>query len=98
MTSPTPDHWQIQEAKQRFSEMIRAVTTEGPQVITRHGEDVAVVVDIGEYRRLTRPAADLASILLGGPKLDDSTADVFAEIEAERTADFGRTVDLESGA
>jgi prevent-host-death family protein len=82
---------------QRFSEMIRAVTSEGPQVITRHGEDVAVVVDIGEYRRLTRPAVDLASILLGGPKLDDGTADVFAEIEAERKADFGRAVDLEAG-
>ena len=97
MTSPTPDHWQIQEAKQRFSEMIRAVTTEGPQVITRHGEDVAVVVDIGEYHRLTRPAMDLARILLGGPKLDDSAADVFAEIEAERKVDFGRMVDLEAG-
>ena len=97
MTSPTPDHWQIQEAKQRFSEMIRAVTTEGPQVITRHGEDVAVVVDIGEYRRLTRSAVDLTSILLGGPKLDDSAADVFAEIEADRKADFGRVVDLEAG-
>src|ERR1700757_868428 len=97
MTSPTPDHWQIQEAKQRFSEMIRAVTTEGPQVITRHGEDVAVVVDIGEYRRLARPAADLAGILLGGPKLDDAAADVFAEIEAGRKADFGREVDLEAG-
>jgi prevent-host-death family protein len=97
MTSPTPDHWQIQEAKQRFSEMIRAVTTEGPQVITRHGEDVAVVVDIGEYRRLTRPAVDLASVLLGGPKLDDNAADVLAEIEAERKADFGRVVDLETG-
>jgi prevent-host-death family protein len=97
MTSPTPDHWQIQEAKQRFSEMIRAVTTEGPQVITRHGEDVAVVVDIGEYRRLTRPAVDIANVLLGGPKLDDSAADVFAEIEAERKADFGRKVDLEAG-
>ena len=72
MTSPTSDRWQIQEAKQRFSEMIRAVTTEGPQVITRHGEDVAVVVDIGEYRKLTRPAVDLANILLGGPKFDDS--------------------------
>ena len=95
MTSPTPDHWQIQDAKQRFSEMIRAVTSEGPQVITRHGEDVAVVVDIGEYRRLTRPAVDLASVLLGGPKLDDDgAADVFAEIEAERKADFGRVVDL----
>jgi len=97
MRSPTPDHWQIQEAKQRFSEMIRAVTTEGPQVITRHGADVAVVVDIGEYRRLTRPAVDLANILLGGPKLDDSAADVFAEIEAERKADFGRVVELEAG-
>ena len=94
MTSPTPDHWQIQEAKQRFSEMIRAATSEGPQVITRHGEDVAVVVDIGEYRRLPRPVVDLAGILLGGPKLDDSAADVFTEIEAERKADFGRAVDL----
>jgi prevent-host-death family protein len=98
MTSPTKDHWQIQDAKQRFSEMIRAVTSEGPQVITRHGEDVAVVVDIGEYHRLTRPSADLASILLGGPKLDDGTDDVFTEIEAERKADFGRVGDLEAGA
>jgi prevent-host-death family protein len=97
MTSPGPDHWQIQDAKQRFSEMIRAVTSEGPQVITRHGEDVAVVVDIGEYRRLTRPSVDLVGLMLGGPKLDDGTADVFDEIEAERKADFGRVVDLEAG-
>jgi prevent-host-death family protein len=97
MTSLTPDHWQIQDAKQRFSEMIRAVTNEGPQVISRHGEDVAVVVDIDEYRKLTRPVVDLASILLGGPKLDDDTADVFAEVEAERKADLGRMVDLEAG-
>lgn len=98
MFSPTPDHWQIQDAKQRFSEMIRAVAHEGPQVITRHGEDVAVVVDIAEYRRLTRPAVDLASVLLGGPKIDDSGADVFAGIEAERKADFGRAIDLEPGS
>ena len=97
MTSSTPDHWQIQDAKQRFSEMIRAVTNEGPQVITRHGEDVAVVVDIDEYRRLTRPVMDLAGILLGGPKLDDGAADVFTEIEARRKADFGRAIDLEAG-
>jgi hypothetical protein len=58
---------------------------------------VAVVVDIGEYRRLTRPSVELAAILLGGPKLDDGTAHVFAVIEAERKANFGRTVDLEAG-
>jgi prevent-host-death family protein len=97
MTSSASDHWQIQDAKQRFSEMIRAVVSEGPQVITRHGEDVAVVVEIGEYRRLTRPSVDLAAVLLGGPKLDDGAADVFAGIEAERKADFGRVVDLEAG-
>ena len=97
MTSPTPDQWPIQDAKQRFSEMIRAVTSKGPQVITRHGEDVAVVVEISEYRRLTRPAVDLAGILLGGPKLGDGVADVFAEVEAERKADLGRAVDLEAG-
>jgi len=97
MASPAPDHWQIQDAKQRFSAMIRAVTSEGPQVITRHGEDVAVVIEIGEYHRLTGQAADLVDILLGGPKLDDSTTDVFEEVAAERRADFGRAVDLEVG-
>jgi prevent-host-death family protein len=94
MMSRSPDHWQIQDAKQRFSEMIRAVAQEGPQVISRHGEDVAVVVDIAEYRRLTRPTVDLARILLGGPKIDNVDAEVFTEIEAERKADFGRAIDL----
>lgn len=94
MTSPTPDHWQIQDAKQRFSEMIRAVASTGPQVITRHGEDVAVVIDMAEYRRLAKSVPDVAAILLGGPKLDDAAAGVFADVEAERKRDFGRPVDL----
>ena len=96
MTSPDPDHWQIQDAKQRFSEMIRAVVRDGPQVITKHGEDIAVVVDIAEYRRLTRPTVDLAGILLGGPKLDDVAAGAFTEVEAAHKADFGRVTDLEA--
>jgi prevent-host-death family protein len=98
MSSAVPDHWQIQDAKQRFSEMIRAVASGGPQVITRHGEDVAVVVGIEEYRRLTRPVSDLAGILLSGPKVDDGAVDVFAEVEAERKADYGRPAALGAGA
>jgi prevent-host-death family protein len=98
MAEPGPDHWQIQEAKQRFSEMIRAVRSQGPQVITRHGEDIAVVIDVSEFHRLTRAAVNLTDVLLGGPKVDDSVADVFAEIEAGRKADLGRPVDLESTA
>jgi len=98
MAEPLPDHWQIQEAKQRFSEMIRAVTSKGPQVITRHGEDIAIVIDVSEFHRLTRAAVNLTDVLLGGPKVDDSIIDIFAEIEAERQADLGREVDLEASA
>ena len=98
MAESLPDHWQIQEAKQRFSEMIRAVTSKGPQVITRHGEDIAIVIDVSEFHRLTRAAVNLTDVLLGGPKVDDSIIDIFAEIEAERQADLGREVDLEASA
>jgi prevent-host-death family protein len=94
MVAEISDHWQIQDAKQRFSEMLRSVAANGPQIITRHGEEVAVVIDMAEYRRLTRPAVNLHEILLGGPKLDDHVADVFDEIEAERKADYGRVIDL----
>ena len=97
MTSPTHDCWQIQDAKQRFSEMIRAVVQDGPQIITRHGEEVAVVVDIAEYRRLTRPTVDLTGLLLGEPTLSDESAEVLAEVEAERKADVGRPIDLGAG-
>jgi prevent-host-death family protein len=104
MAMPAPDHWQIQEAKQRFSEVIRAVTSQGPQVITRHGEAIAVIVDVSHYHQLTRAAVNLTDVLLGGPKFDDSVIDVFAEVEAERKAgrerpiDFGGTDDLEASA
>lgn len=98
MTSPTHDYWQIQDAKQRFSEMIRAVAHDGPQIITRHGEEVAVVVDIAEYRRLIRPTVDLTGLLLGEPTLPDDAVAVLADVEAERKADFGRPFDIEAGS
>ncbi|GAA3306731.1 hypothetical protein GCM10020219_003950 [Nonomuraea dietziae] len=43
--------WQLQEAKQRFSEVVRKAHDEGPQIITRHGDEVAVILDMAEYRR-----------------------------------------------
>lgn len=93
-SSDRPDtHWQVQEAKQRFSEVLRAVERDGPQTITRHGEEVAVVIDIGEYRRLTGPRHSFAEQLMAFPKLG-AAGDVFDEIEAERRADFPRDVEL----
>jgi prevent-host-death family protein len=97
MAEPIPPHWQLQEAKQRFSEVIRAVEREGPQIITRHGEDVAVIIDIAEYHKLTTPAVDLTDLLLAPSALGDDSAAIFAEVEAARKQDFGRDIDLEAG-
>jgi prevent-host-death family protein len=63
-------NWQVQEAKQRFSELIRSATTDGPQVVTRHGEEIAVVIDIGEYRRLRGETVDFKDFLRTGPSLE----------------------------
>ncbi|CRK54976.1 hypothetical protein [Alloactinosynnema sp. L-07] len=89
-------HWQVQEAKQRFSEVLRAVEREGPQTITRHGEDVAVLIDIREYRRLSGRTGDFIEHLMAFPKSDDmDEVDVFDEIEAERKNDLPRATDFE---
>ena len=62
--------WQLQEAKQRFSELIRSVEADGPQVVTRHGEDVAVVISIAEYRHLRPEGENFKAFLQSAPDLD----------------------------
>ena len=67
----TESHWQVQEAKQRFSELIRNAQSEGAQFVTKHGAEVAVVLDIGEYRRLRGQSSDFKEYLREGPYIDD---------------------------
>jgi prevent-host-death family protein len=43
--------WQLQQAKNRLSEVVRKAQTEGPQTITVRGEETAVVISIDEYRK-----------------------------------------------
>ncbi len=86
-------HWQIQEAKQRFSELIRSVQADGPQFVTKHGEEIAVVIDIEEYNRLHRhgePKKTFKSWLLNGPTIDDE----FADLINERSKDLVSEEDL----
>ena len=45
--------WQLQEAKNKLSEVIDDALTEGPQLITRRGEEVVIVLAYPEYQRLT---------------------------------------------
>lgn len=62
--------WQVQEAKQRFSELIRSAVREGPQVITRHGEEVVVVLAAEEFHRLRGGTLDFKDFLRSAPDLD----------------------------
>jgi len=50
--SRQPGHWLLQDAKARFSELVRRVRSEGPQHVTVHGRDEVVVVAAEEFRRL----------------------------------------------
>ena len=51
-----PGSWKLQDAKARFSEVVRRARTEGPQRVTVHDKDAVVVLSAEDYAK-TRPAA-----------------------------------------
>jgi prevent-host-death family protein len=51
-TKPRSGYWLLQDAKARFSELVRKVRSEGPQHVTVHGRDEVVVIAAEEFRRL----------------------------------------------
>jgi prevent-host-death family protein len=81
----TDTHWQVQDAKQRFSELIRRAQTDGAQVVTKHGTDVAVVMGMEEFKRLSGARPDFKEYLLSGPR---------AELTITRSPQGPREVDL----
>jgi prevent-host-death family protein len=67
--------WQVQDAKQRFSELVQRAIDEGPQVVTRRGKDAVVVIAADEYRRLAGGVQDFKAFLLSAPDLDQLELD-----------------------
>lgn len=65
-------HWPVQDAKARFSELLRASLKDGPQMVTLRGQEAAVLVPAAEWRRLQQAGKPtLKDILLGdGPRFD----------------------------
>jgi prevent-host-death family protein len=79
--------WQLQEAKNRFSEVVDEALTHGPQTITRHGREVVVIVSAEEYRRLKRPKGSLLKCL-------QVPAAYTVELDVSRNRDLPRKIDL----
>ena len=62
--------WQVQDAKNKLSELLTRAERDGPQRITRHGEPVAVVVSESDFVRLSKRDAEsetFVSFLLSAP-------------------------------
>jgi antitoxin Phd len=69
----TERRWSVQDAKNRFSEVVEAARRT-PQMVTKHGKPAVVVVDVEEYERLRgverARAPSLADLLLAMPQHD----------------------------
>jgi len=59
--------WQLQEAKNKFSQVVNEAAEDGPQIITRHGVDVAVVISAEEYRCMVTRRGKLSEFFRGSP-------------------------------
>ena len=59
--------WQLQEAKNRLSEVIK-MAAQAPQSITLRGEPVAVVISVQSYRKLTESGKSLMELLRSAPE------------------------------
>jgi prevent-host-death family protein len=81
--------WMLQDAKARFSELVRRAHSEGPQHVTVHGRDEVVVVAADEFRRLQgdRTGAALIAVMQASPYREVS-------LEPERYPLPVRDVDL----
>ena len=79
--------WQLQEAKNRFSEVVRKASEEGPQTVTKHGKDSVVVLSAEDYRKLEKPKTSLFEFFQKSPLSK-------GEINIERDKSLSRNVEL----
>ncbi len=79
--------WQLQDAKNRFSQLVDEALQHGPQTITRHGKKAVIVISFEDYRKSTGQAGNIVAFLQKSP-LQGSGLDL------ERDKDLGRESSL----
>ena len=79
--------WQLQEAKNKFSEVVRKATEEGPQTVTKHGKDSVVVLSADDYRKLDQPKTSLVDFFRGSPLSE-------VQIDTDRDKSLSRNINL----
>ncbi len=87
----TQRKWKLEDAKNRFSELVRAAQDQGPQRVTKHGKDAVVVVAAWEYDRLAAPPENLVEFMRKSPL---AAALAEGDLDLTRQQDLGRNVPL----
>ncbi len=80
-------NWQLQEAKSKFSQVVREAQTCGPQVITVHGKEAVVVISADEYKCMIRQKGSLLDFFQSSPLVD-------SDLDLTRDQDPGRDIEL----
>lgn len=80
-----PKTWALQDAKNRFSELVECALREGVQRITRRGKDTAVILSVADYEKLKGSKGSLVEFLRSAPLKD---------LDLERANDLPRDVEL----
>ncbi len=79
--------WKLQDAKAKFSQIVEAALSNGPQFVTRWGKEAVVIVSVKEYEKLISKKPTLKEFLLNCPKIDDN-------FEFERQKDYSRSIEF----
>ena len=59
--------WQLQEAKQKLSKVVDAALNQGPQIITRHGKEVVIVIGYERFKIMTSSDQKLSDFFRNSP-------------------------------
>jgi prevent-host-death family protein len=87
-TVSSHSNWQLQDAKARFSELVKRAREQGPQHVSVRGEPAVVVVSEEEFARLTSSRRSIVDHMLEGAPWPDDVVDAINT----RSRDTGRDV------
>lgn len=83
--------WKLEDAKNQFSRVVQAALDEGPQLVTRRGEETVVVLSYRQFRKLAERKRGLLEFMRRSPMAD---ALVEGDLDLERSQDLPRELDL----
>ncbi len=79
--------WQLQEAKNKFSQLVEKARKFGPQIVTKHGKEAVVILSFEDYKKMIPPEDNLIEFLRKSP-LAQSEIDFSALRQKDKPRDI----------